>query len=214
MLWKLNMILILLMMSQIVITIHRSIIIACIIIIRRNLIQLMNSNLLQLAFRFFRGWSITGHWWIHSRKRRWWITLQIHNMIRLILRQSYIIITTWMGRGFSKSISSRCHCYKLSTFLIDEVVRYWYNNSILIFVAFRCFSTLLTLSICFWIRLMVMCIGWCRWGKICQSLKRVIFEANISSFVEFFIYSIVIFVATIDVVVGIIISTDFIILRG
>ena len=219
MLWKLNMILILLMMSQIVITIHRSIIIACIIIIRRNLIQLMNSNLLQLAFRFFRGWSITGHWWIHSRKRRWWITLQIHNMIRLILRQSYIIITAWVRRIFSKSIRSRCHRYKLSTFLIDEVVRYWYDNTILIFVALRCFSPLLMLSACFWIRLLLLiCIGWCRWCKICQSFKCVIFEANISCFVKFFIYGIVIFVATVVVVdvigVTIVVSTHFVVLRG
>ena len=179
----------------------------------------MNSNLLQLAFRLLRWWSITWHWWIHSRKRRWWITLQIHNMIRLILRQSYIIITTWVRRIFSKSISSRCHCYKLSTFLIDEVVGYWYNNTILIFFALRCFSPLLVLSAYFWIRLvgvlLVICIGWCRWCKICQSFKGVIFEANISGFVKFFIYGIVIFVATVVVdVIGVTISTHFVVLRG
>lgn len=129
-----------------------------------------------------------------------------------------------MSRSFSKSISSRCHCYKLSTFLIDEVIRYWYNNSILIIVAFRCFSTLLALfmlSTCIWIRLIMMmiCIGWSRWWKICQSLERVIFVAYVSGFIKFFICSIVIFVATVIVdvvvvVVIIIISTHFIILWG
>lgn len=158
----------------------------------------MNSNFLQLVFRFFRGWSsvISRHWWIHSRKRRRWITLQIHNMIRLMLRQSYIIIATWVcRRSFSKSISSRCHRYKLSIFLIDVVIRYWYDNSILIIVSFRCFSPLMTLSMLrtyIGIRLMMMlllmiCIGWCWWGKICQSLKCVIFVTNISSFMKFFI---------------------------